>query len=199
METGPNGNLWLENSANDYQGVTIVSNCNLVVDGNKTSGNLNYIGNLSRIAGKGAVFGDTFIDTNSTIYGGDPGLSPGILTFPGTTNTLTMNWTGTNVFDLSPSVNFDGTSSGVDINGNLVMNGTNTFMPIVDRYVNSGKTYTLIRYAGTLSGTGATTNYMAVIQPPGYQFLITNHVNPGGGGLIQLYVVSAISSVIPIA
>jgi autotransporter-associated beta strand protein len=131
------------------------------------------------LGGSGVVAGNVACASGSIVSpDGNPGLSIGTLSF---SSSLAMNGGATCLFDLSNvAVEGGGTNDEILVAGNLSLSGTNTISinPIAGLLA-SGR-YTLMRYAGAL--TGGATNLVVVFTgvPPqaalALDFSVTNEI-----------------------
>lgn len=154
LTKGGAGKLTL-NGTNTYTGATLVSEGPLLVNGSLPNSPLTVRGGVwhdGRLGGTGIVGGTVKFDEAAGLSPGLAGInSAGTLTVA---NTVTLAGRTRSDFDLSDDpAGVTKTNDRVQINGNLIITGTNTFVfhPL-DATLPPGSVYPLIDYTGTLIG-----------------------------------------------
>ena len=191
------GKLFLAGT-HSYSGATLVGEGALIVNGALSTSPVTVRGGIwldGRLGGTGVVGSEVSIFEGAGVSPGQGTYSPGTLTI---SNSVRMAGRTLNDFDLSDDASgANRTNDLLVINGNLTLQGTNTF---VIRRLNAtlpaGSVYPLLRYSGTLTGglsnclvSGLSGVPFALTNPPGQiALVIKNYRSPaavtwtGGGG-----------------
>ena len=141
------GTLVLSAANNPYNGGTIVSNGTLISLGNLTGFGGVIVKSGATFGANGGVAGSVTVEPGGSLY---PGASPGTLTI---SNHLAVS-SGSLFYELSSQAQAGlGLNDLIDVKSNLTLTGTSNFrFQFLNGVPALGVPYTLIRYAGTLTG-----------------------------------------------
>ena len=159
---------------NTYTGATLIGEGSFLVNGSLPSSPVTVRGGVwldGRLGGTGVVGSTVKFEEGAGFSAGAAGTnSPGTLTIA---NTVTLSGRTRSNFDLSDDpTGVTKTNDLVQINGNLVITGTNTFFfRLLDPTLLTGSVYPLIAYTGTLTGN---INNLLAQGLDGYPYVFTN-------------------------
>jgi autotransporter-associated beta strand protein len=187
------GNLIL-NAVNTYSGPTTIiggkvtlglgasiANTPSIAVGAGTTFDISAVAGFSLTAGEtlsggGAITGDVTAPAANTIVPGDSDTGPGTLSFG---NSLTLN-SSTNIIELDrdPTQVGGGFNDLISVAGNLTLNGVTTLKISPIGPLSTATPYSVITYAGTLSGGLA--NLQVVSDNPRYSFAVVDPATTPG-------------------